>query len=73
MYKLKGCAVAAIKKKEKKTWKSKLNSKTKFKKREEPKTKSDIVFDANLLRRPRSAAPFPWASSHFPKEKKHLK
>jgi hypothetical protein len=38
------------------------------KKRREPKTKPDIVFDAILLRRPRSA-PCPRTSPRFPKEK----
>jgi hypothetical protein len=68
MYKLKGCALAAIKKKEKL-----LKSKWVQKKVGEPKAKPDIVHDAILLRRPRSAGPFPRASPRFPKEKGNSK
>jgi hypothetical protein len=59
--------------KKEKLSKSKLNSKTKFKKRREPKAKLDIILDVNLLRRPRSAEPFPRASACLPKEKKNSK
>jgi hypothetical protein len=62
MYQLKGCALAAIKK-------EKLSKSKWVKKKREPKAKPDIVFDAILLRRPRSAGPFPWISPRFPKEK----
>jgi hypothetical protein len=34
----------------------------------EPKVKPDIVLDAILLRRPRSAGPFPRTSPRFPKK-----
>jgi hypothetical protein len=68
---MKGCALAATEKKE--NSKSKLNSKTKLKKRGEPKVKPDIVLDAILLRRPRSAGPFPRASPRFPKKKAKFK
>jgi hypothetical protein len=70
---MKGCVLAATKKKGKLS-KSKLNSKTKFKKKgREPKEKPDIVLDAILLRRPRSAGPFPRASPCFPKKKLNSK
>jgi hypothetical protein len=39
----------------------------------EPKAKVDIVLDAKLLRRPRSAGPFPRASPRFLKEKLYSK
>jgi hypothetical protein len=55
-------------KKKGKLSKNKLNSKTKLKKRGEPKVKPDIVLYAILLRRPRSARPFPRASPRFPKK-----
>jgi hypothetical protein len=69
MYKLKGRALAAIKKKEK-------LSKSKWVQKKRgggPKAKPDIVHDAILLRRPRSAGPFPRASPRFPKEKGNSK
>jgi hypothetical protein len=67
---MKGCALAATKKKGKLS-KSKLNSKLNKKRGGggEPKVKPDIVLDAILLRRPRSAGPFPRASSCFPTKK----
>jgi hypothetical protein len=69
---MKGCALAATKKKEKLS-KNKLISKTKLKKGGEPNVKPDIVLDAILLRRPRSAGPFPRASPRFPKKKPKFK
>jgi hypothetical protein len=69
---MKGCALAATKKG--KLSKSKLNSKTKLKKKGgEPKVKPDIVLDGILLRRPRSTGPFPRVSPRFPKKKAKFK
>jgi hypothetical protein len=65
---MKSCALAATKKKE--NSKNKLNSKTKFKKKGKAESEARcIVLDAILLRRPRSAGPFPRASTRFPKKK----
>jgi hypothetical protein len=72
MYKLKGCALAAIKKEEKLS-KSKWVQKQNSQKKGEPKAKPGIVLDAILLRRPRSAGPFPRASPRFPKKKEKTK
>jgi hypothetical protein len=68
MHKNEGLCPRRDKKKEKLS-KNKLISKTKLKKRGEPNVKPDIVLDAILLRRPRSAGPFPRASPRFPKKK----
>jgi hypothetical protein len=52
--------------------KNKLNSKTKLKKRGEPKVKPDIVLDAILLRCPRSGG-VPSGLTLFPKKKAKFK
>jgi hypothetical protein len=66
---MKCSALASTKKKE--NSKGKLYSKTKLKKKwREPKVKPDIVLDTILLRRSRSAGPFPRASPRFPKKAK---
>jgi hypothetical protein len=56
---------------EEKEKKEKLSKNKWVKKKGEPKAKPDIGFDAILLRRPRSAGPFPRTrtSPRFPKEK----
>jgi hypothetical protein len=68
MYKMKGRALAAIKKERKKKKNSrKVNG---LKKRGGgPKAKLVIVLDAILLHRPQSAGPFPRSSPRFPKGK----
>jgi hypothetical protein len=54
--------------------KNKLNSKTKFKKKGRAESEARyIALDAILLRRPRSAGPFPRASPRFPKKKAKFK
>jgi hypothetical protein len=71
MYKKEGLRHRRDKKKGKLS-KNKLNSKL-YKKKWEPKVKPDVVLDAILLRRPRSAGPFPRASPRFPKKKLNSK
>jgi hypothetical protein len=66
VHKLKGCVLAAIKKRKTR----RVNG---LKKRGQRQAKPDIVIDAILLRSPRSAEPFPQASPRFPKEKENFK
>jgi hypothetical protein len=68
MYKMKGRALAAIKKERKKKKNSRKVNGLK-KKGGGPKAKLVIVLDAILLHRPQSAGPFPRSSPRFPKGK----
>jgi hypothetical protein len=69
MYKMKGRALAAIKKERKKKEKLSKGKWVKKKGGGGPKAKLVIVLDAILLHRPQSAGPFPRSSPRFPKGK----
>jgi hypothetical protein len=74
MYKMKGRALAAIKKERKKRlskgkWVQKKSGGTESEARYRPRPFLDTI----LLHRPQSARPFPRASPRFPKEKENSK